>query len=405
GKTSTALINIVRNIGETGKKTFILAYTNRAVKEICTKLDENGIRYRKLGVNNESVIESVIESVTGNALKDIIENINNEYRNNDIFVSTVTAFNNRIDDLGEIFNLDNVIIDEASQITEADITGIISRFKKFILIGDQNQLPSVVVQSPKSSSVDDTSLKSIGLTNLNISYFERMYNNCIKKNWHESIGMLKSQYRMHADISGLVNNAYKGELKPVLDAQTTPFRLYNLKSGDKLEKALSSSRTIFFGSAFEKTSKTNRDEAFKTISILKRIKGVYGDSFSEEKAGVVTPWRAQIALIKSLTAGDNTLKNITVDTVERFQGSEREIIIISLAVYNSMQVSRMQSLNTDMIDRKLLVALSRAKEQVIILGNESVLKDLGSYKYILDLIKSKNGFFSYRKSVYIFGKN
>jgi hypothetical protein len=398
GKTSTALINIVRSIRESGKMTFILAYTNRAVNEICTKLDDNRIRYKKLGVNTDYLIESGTEY----ALKDILGYINNEYRNHDIFVSTVTSFNNRIDDLGEIFNFDNVIIDEASQITEADITGIISRFKKFILIGDQNQLPSVVVQSPKNSSVGDSSLNSIGLTNLNVSYFERMYNICIKNNWHESIGMLKSHYRMHSDIAELVNNAYKGKLKPVNDAQTRPFRLYNTNSADKLEKALSSSRIIFFGSAFEKTSKTNRDEAVKTIKILKLLKSVYGSSFSEEKAGVVTPWRAQIALIKSLTAGDDTLKNITVDTVERFQGSERNIIVISLAVYNSMQVSRMQSLNTDNIDRKLLVAISRAKEQVIIMGNESVLKENDNYWQLLNIIRSKNGYFGYSESVSIF---
>ncbi|MCU0371707.1 MAG: AAA domain-containing protein, partial [Ignavibacteria bacterium] len=398
GKTSTALINIVRNIRESGKKTFILAYTNRAVNEICTKFDDNKIRYRKLGVNTENMAESC----KGSALKDILGYINNEYRNHDVFVSTVTAFNNRVDDLGEIFSFDNVIIDEASQITEADITGIISRFTKFILIGDQNQLPSVVVQSPKSSLVKDSSLKSIGLENLNISYFERMYNICVKNNWHESIGMLKNQYRMHADVADLVNNAYKGELKPALDAQTKPFRLYNAKSADKLEKALSSSRTIFFGSAFEKTSKTNRDEAGKTLRILKLLKSVYGSSLSEEKAGVVTPWRAQIALIKSLTAGDDVLKNITVDTVERFQGSERNIIIISLAVYNSLQVSRMQSLNTDNIDRKLLVAISRAKEQVIILGNESVLTESDNYRQLLNVIKSKKGYFGYNESVSIF---
>jgi len=401
GKTSTALINIVRSINKLDNKIFILAYTNRAVNEICTKLEESKIPFRKLGGSSDKCVGFCPED----SLFDILDNITNNYLKHNIFVSTVTSFNNRIDDLGEIFEFNTVIIDEASQITEAEITGIISRFKKYILIGDQNQLPSVVVQAPKSSSVDDSSLNSIGLTNLKISYFERMYNICLNNNWHESIGMLKSQYRMHNDIADLINNAYKGELKPGLDAQTKPFRLYNTKSTDKLEKALSSSRTIFFGSAFEKTSKTNRDEAVKTAGILNLLRDIYGSDFNTEKVGVVTPWRAQIALIKSFISKEPALKDITIDTVERFQGSERDIIIISLAVYNSLQVSRMQSLNIDMIDRKLLVALSRAKEQIIILGNEVVLKDISSYKYILNVIKSKNGYFSYKNSVSIFGKN
>jgi DNA replication ATP-dependent helicase Dna2 len=398
GKTSTALINIVRNIVCPGKNIFILAYTNRAVNEICTKLEENQITFKKTTSSSLRVNELEEESSPEN----IIDSIKSEYLKNNIFVSTVTSFNNRIDDFGEIFNFDTVIIDEASQITEADITGIISRFNKFILIGDQNQLPSVVVQSPKSSSVEDFSLKSIGLTNLNISYFERMYNICLKNNWHESIGMLKSQYRMHTDIADLINNAYKGELKPVLESQTKPFNLYNNKSTDKLEVSLSSSRTVFFGSAFERTSKTNNDEANKSVKILELLKKIYGKEFNTEKAGIVTPWRAQIALIKNMTANDEILNKITVDTVERFQGSERDIIIISLAVYNSMQVSRMQSLNTGMIDRKLLVALSRAKEQVIILGNENVLKESENYWQILEIIKSKNGYFSYKDSLSVF---
>ena len=58
--------------------------------------------------------------------------------------------------------------------------------------------------------------------------------------------------------------------------------------------------------------------------LLSTIKHIYGDNFSDKTVGVVTPWRAQIALIKKNIIDKNIRENVTIDTVERFQGSEEK---------------------------------------------------------------------------------
>ena len=134
----------------------------------------------------------------------------------------------------------------------------------------------------------------------------------------------------------------------------------------------------------------NQTEARWVASLLQHLKVRYGTGFSKGTVGVVTPWRAQISLIRELIAGDDALQDINIDTVERFQGSENDIIIVSLAVYHAAQVQTLQCLGQFSweeehieVDRKLLVTLSRARKQVIILGHEPVLKDSMHYRRML----------------------
>jgi DNA replication ATP-dependent helicase Dna2 len=78
---------------------------------------------------------------------------------------------------------------------------------------------------------------------------------------------------------------------------------------------------------------------------------------------------------------------LTIDTVERFQGSERDTIIITLPLKHSDNLSQLQSLSDDgRIDRKLNVALSRAKERIIVLGNLELCQTGAHYaKLIYDI--------------------
>lgn len=79
-------------------------------------------------------------------------------------------------------NFDTVIIDEASQILEPMLVGLLSKFKRFVLIGDHKQLPAVVVQDGESSKIKDESLRNIGIIDTRISLFERLYMQVRKMN-------------------------------------------------------------------------------------------------------------------------------------------------------------------------------------------------------------------------------
>jgi hypothetical protein len=403
GKTSTALIQIVMNIISTdnaeSNSIVILAYTNRAVEEICAKLDENKIDFLKIGGKAFNSSFDITEVFKKSGINELRFNIAGKK----VFVSTVTSFLSKIYDLKDIVDLHTVIIDEASQLYDSSIIGILCNFRKFILIGDQNQLPAVVTQEESKTIVKDSDLNNIGITNLNISLFERLYSVCKKNKWNDAIGMLETHYRLHEDITELINHAYKNKLSPGNDSQKSTFNVFNINSDNKIEKLLSSSRTIFIDSLYERTSKSNCSESLIVVSLMKTIRDVYGNSFSEKTLGIITPWRAQIALLNKQMEPEDKSDKVTIDTVERFQGSERKIIIISFAVHNSNQLRNLESINTEGIDRKLLVTLSRASEQIILVGYHKALEASVNYSRIIKYIKNNGKFINAKERINYFG--
>jgi superfamily I DNA and/or RNA helicase len=200
--------------------------------------------------------------------------------------------------------------------------------------------------------------------------------------------MLETHYRLHEDISELINHSYKNKLKSGNESQKSPFNVFNINSKNNIEKLLSSSRIIFIDSLYERTSKSNFSESQIVVGLMKTVRDVYGNNFSEDTLGVITPWRAQIALINKYLENENKFEKVTVDTVERFQGSERKIIIVSFAVHNPNQLINLESINTEGIDRKLLVTLSRASEQLILIGYNKALESSPNYSRMIKHIKS-----------------
>ena len=366
GKTSAALMGIVKNILEkTSQNIVLLAFTNRAVEEIASKLRNSKVDFLRIGhQNNEDVSVSVL------AKGKKINEIRAELRTKRVILSTVSAFSTRAEYLKKIITFDNVIIDEASQLTEIQIVGVLHYFKKFILIGDQLQLPSVVAQSEKYCKVENALLQKIGLTDIRISLFERLFSWCQKKGYNTHYATLDTHFRMHSQIADLVNIYYSGVLKCGSDRQ------FDEKEEDRL---------VFYPSDYCATFKKHDGEAKLISSLLESIKKEYGYSFSADTVGVITPWRAQIATIKNEITDSEILKNVTIDTVERFQGGEKDIIIASMAVFNPKQMSMIQSYDlSGKVDRKLNVLLSRAREKIIFIGYEPVLISDPQYAQVIN---------------------
>ena len=139
--------------------------------------------------------------------------------------------------------------------------------------------------------------------------------------------------------------------------------------------------------------KTNKHEAQMVADLVANFQSLYSDNgkeLSRDSIGVITPYRAQIAQIKTaLQERALPSETITIDTVERYQGGARDIILISLCTNSSFQLLSLASLSDEGVDRKLNVALTRAREQVILLGNPTILRQNPVYAALIDFCEQQ----------------
>lgn len=399
GKTSCALKKMVETFhADKDAQILLLSYTNRAVDEICKSLASIAPAVDFIRVGNElSCDETYREHLIENELSscnrrsEVYERI----RNCRIIVGTVAAISGK-PELFRLKHFDVAIIDEATQILEPQLLGILcargedgkNAIDKFVLIGDHKQLPAVVQQNAEQSAIYDESLLSIGLSNLKDSLFERLYQNCTaacsSSAIHRSYDMLCRQGRMHPEVALFANRAfYGGRLIPV----GLP---HQIEDSDTIR------RLAFYPSVPEKagaSAKINYSEARIVADLAVRIYEHHQSDFDESRTlGIITPYRSQIALIKKEieSVGIPALNRILVDTVERFQGSERDVIIYSFCVNYPYQLKFLSNLTEEegvLIDRKLNVALTRARKQMFITGVPKLLERNPLYKSLLKLIE------------------
>lgn len=395
GKTSTFLVNYVREYtAKSNDRIVVLAFTNRAVEKICesfkkTHNNKSPIDYIRLGgklTTDEKLFSKQLHD-------DNPDNWRATFQSHQVIVSTVATFQNNWLLLKEFINFKQVIIDEASQLTEAGLSGLLVLFEKFILIGDHKQLPSVVTQDSKTCFTKSHYLNQVGVTDFRISLFERLMNNAIEKGWKNAYGQLTHHYRMHSVIANLIAQHYRESLITGLPKQNTKAGAYKLSSDHPLHP-LTKSRIVFIESAPEIALKKNKKEAFIAAFIAQTL--IDSGIVTPAQIGIVTPFRAQIAEIKkNIRTEILEDEHFIVDTVERYQGDERKIIIFSSTITSMRQVPSIQSIaaaDKDETDRKLLVSISRASEQFIILGNPEVLRSSKPYGELITQIEAGNGF-------------
>ena len=380
GKTSIMISQMVSHLyADTQENILLLAYTNRAVDEICAAVEGSvgkayirvGSRYSTDDRYKDNLLHSKTEALSNR--KEFLD----VFDSHRIFISTVSSFQGKRE-LYALKKFDTVIVDEASQLLEPMVIGMLGKFRRFILIGDHKQLPAVVTQDINRSKVKDTQLHTIGLIDSRMSLFERMYKQCQSNGWSWAIGTLKNQGRMHQDIVSIVSEEfYDGKLS-ILAGISRLSSIPDLMSKNVIEESLINNRLIFIDTprGLDITRKTNLNEAIVAEKIAMHWAEIYENNqldFNQNALGIITPFRSQIALIKSQNFFSSQ-DQITVDTIERYQGGARDRIIISLAVSQSILLDAISNVSDEGIDRKLNVALTRAREHLIILGNKDVLQ-------------------------------
>lgn len=415
GKTSCALRFMVEEaLSEPDTSILLLSYTNRAVDEICAMLTDSGIADRTpfIRIGNElSCDKRFVPYLLKYSLDDCpkLTDIQQKMARTRIFVGTTTAINNRLN-LFTLKHFQLAIIDEASQILEPDLIGILSArhqqhnaIDKFVLVGDYKQLPAIAQQSAEEAAVTDLLLRNIGLEDCRNSLFERLY----KSSPDTCRSILHKQGRMHPAIAEFPNQTfyYREQLESVPlphQLEETPYEA-GLTPQDTIDQLLLARRMVFIPAEAPDhltcSDKTNPNEARIVATLLGHIYRLTESRFDPNRTvGVIVPYRNQIAMIRKEIARLQlpALQDISIDTVERYQGSQRDIIIYSFTIQNFSQLNFLTA-NTFqegnfLIDRKLNVALTRARKQLLLTGNPHILGANITFYKLMEYIRLHNGY-------------
>lgn len=417
GKTSFGLVNLLKEeLLEEGHDVLLLSYTNRAVDEICSKLAEmkaenEEFDYIRIGSDLSCATEyrshllSVRQAAAGSGseVKRMIEGCR-------VFCGTTAALNAHMA-LFALKHFSLAIIDEASQILEPHLIGLLSAYhkeragiRKFVLIGDHKQLPAVVQQDAADSKVEEAELRAIHLEDCRLSLFERLLAEFRTEDGYDEryVYMLTKQGRMHREIAAFPNLTFYADKLDVvpLPHQQVPCRV--IDNGNGIVKMLTSRRVVFVASEapeHDAAAKTNTIEAEMIAATVRQIYELNADCFDTGKTvGVIVPYRNQISTIRNAIDryGIPMLHDITIDTVERYQGSQRDYIIYGFTIQYEYQLDFLSNNvfkeDEALIDRKLNVAMTRARTHLIIIGNPLLLKENYTFAKLIDFAKGVDSY-------------
>ncbi|MDD5862411.1 MAG: AAA domain-containing protein [Prevotella sp.] len=423
GKTSFGLMNTLKEELQTpGSNILLMAFTNRAVDEICSKLEEEHLDYLRVGSRLSCSVayqSHLLEETVSNChtLKDMRRRV----LDCRIVVGTTTALSSKIQLFSQkTFAL--AIIDEASQILEPHLMALLSAvhtdpetgieesaIRKFVFIGDHKQLPAVVQQSQQESRVEEDDLNAIGLTDCRLSLFERLLRRY--RNDPEVVYMLTRQGRMHHEIAVFPSEAfYGGKLREVPLPHQTPSLPSSWQGKDELDDVLHTRRVAFFDCQLPEDScsdKVNTIEADLIAATIQKIWTIEKAHFiASQTVGVIVPYRNQIAAIRNALERFNIpeLMEITIDTVERYQGSQRKYILYGFTVQQFYQLrfltNHVFEEDGAVIDRKLNVVMTRAQEHLLLFGHAALLKENALFDRLIDFCKERGEYYSTQEDSY-----
>ena len=287
-----------------------------------------------------------------------------------VIASTLTGSANRLLE-GQKYH--TLFIDEAAQALEAACWIPIRRASRVIFAGDHCQLPPTVKSLPALKG-------GLGKTLME----------CIVERLPEAVTLLGVQYRMNEEImrfssdwfyGGKVQTAPQIKYRGILDYDL-PMVWVDTSDLDIHEE--------FVGESF---GRINKIEAELTLNELKKYFTTIGKTrILEERidVGIISPYRAQVQYLRRLIKKNEFYKPyrhlISVNTVDGFQGQERDIIVISLVRSNDEgQIGFLRDL------RRMNVAITRARMKLIILGDAKTMTRHPFYKKLFEYVQAMQG--------------
>lgn len=412
GKTTT-LVNAIKEVVKTEKQVLVCAQSNAAVDLMVEKLDGLGIEVLRIGhparLTPEVIENSLDVKISKHPFFKELREIrkrSDEYRKKGLKYKRNFGHEERMqrkmvmheakmlkgdadriesqitEDLvdraqviactlvGSIHRLlqdrtfKSVFIDEASQALEPACWIAIKKAHRVIMAGDHLQLPPTI-----------KSLKAAkdGLAN---TLFEKAI-----KHVDESV-MLETQYRMHPEImkfSG--DHFYGGQLKTAEDVLLR-------EKGSELEHFIYIDTA---GCGFAEKVKKETLSTYNKEEADLLVKHLSNNLSLDKSVGIIAPYKAQIELLRDLVmknpAFDAVRENIVVNTVDAFQGQERDVIYIGLTRSNEQnEIGFLKEY------RRMNVAMTRAKTQLVIIGDSATLGRDAFYNSVIDYAQQIGGY-------------
>lgn len=411
GKTSFGMLNTLKEeLTEPQGTVLLLSYTNRAVDEICSKLHADGIDFIRIG-GDLTCSEEYHDKLLSRRARQCqnIDQLRRLISTTRVFASTTSSMASNIA-LLQLKQFSLAIVDEASQILEPHLIGLLSAhvdgrpaISRMVMIGDHKQLPAVVQQQPEVSVVSDPLLNAVHLTDCRLSLFERLLHQY--RDDPNVVYMLTNQGRMHQEIASFPSHAFYASRLQIVPLPHQNASLPSVGSSTHGIDNLLQTRRIAFIHADPPEhnifDKVNQVEADIIAAIVLRIYQLERDHFkADDTVGIIVPYRNQIATIRNTIdrSGIAELHDITIDTVERFQGSQRRYIIYGFTIQHYYQLDFLTN-NTfvdwdgSIIDRKLNVAMTRAEEHLILVGNTALLSHNETFARLIRFTQDRQSYY------------
>ncbi len=353
GKTVT-IAAMVYELMQRGMKVLICAYTNRAVDAILRKLlDITGSEvesvYKKMyRIGNSALVDRQVRPLL------VDEHLSTDriaFSIMDARLVALTSAGIRPDVFAYSGRFDVSIIDEASQMPEPFAIGVANYADRLIMVGDDKQLPPIVT---------DPYARQAGL---GLSLFERMKTYVDRISVTASV-MLKNQYRMNELLMQFSSkNFYDGGIHAgtkEVAVRKLDISITQLDACSQLAAAvLDPESPLVYVDLGDPGTDEGTILSATTNAIVEIIKQCFCKTqFSVQDIGIISPYRRQVAALRKELDG----VGITIDTIDRFQGSDREVIILACPFSRNEIPPLLQD------PKRLNVALTRAKSKLIVVG-------------------------------------
>lgn len=416
GKTSV-IAEIVKRLCQQGQRIMLAAFTNQAVDNMLKRLDTEGFHdFVRLG--NE---RSVDNTISDRLLKKLVEQKQGDHRVMEmqqerlqdvyqllqhvpVVASTTATWSSEkyapstLNGIHENAPLqfDVAIIDEAGQLTIPAILGALRFTKRFILVGDEKQLPPLVLSKEAAEAGLAESLFSM-LKQIDDDY---------RKNDNLTISAcvpLKTQYRMNKWISHFASKVfYDGQLIP---HTTVAHRILEIPISQpalsaetpSIARAIDPFLPIVFLDVHDEYGKLKISDA-EASTVREVVAGLLMRGIAQEEIGIIAPYRAQVANLRRHLFSDDQATGwqalsfdtpLSIDTVDRFQGGERSVIIMSFATTTTPEVeSQLRDHLTN--PNRLNVALTRAQRKLILVGCAPALEELPIFQRLINYCRGLN---------------